>query len=173
MKEKRVFRGAVFDVIQKDVCIKDMVVNRDVVISPGGVGVLVIKDGNILFVQQMRHTINEVTLEIPAGKLEIGEEPSVTGLRELNEEAGLTCERLIPISHFAPTPGYSNEKIWIFEAINVSPALERHEMDEDEEIELVWMPLENAYQQVLEGKIIDGKTIIAIQYAMIKKKEGI
>ncbi|MBQ0066400.1 MAG: NUDIX hydrolase [Firmicutes bacterium] len=172
MKVNKVFSGVVFDVIQKDVVVKDMVVNRDVVLSPGGVGVLVVKNGKVLFVKQMRHTIDEITLEIPAGKLEYGEDPKDTGRRELNEEAGLDCEDLIKISHFAPTPGYSSEKIWIYEAINVTEAKERHEMDEDEDIELVWMDLEEAYQQVLEDKIVDGKTIIAIQHAMIKKKEG-
>lgn len=173
MNERKVYEGVVFDVIKKDVVVKDMIVNRDVVLSSGGVGVLVVKDGKILFVKQMRHTIDEVTLEIPAGKLEVGEDPKCTGMRELNEEAGLEAEDLIKISHFAPTPGYSNEKIWVFEAVNVSEAKERHEMDEDEDIELVWMDLEEAYQQVLNDQIVDGKTIIAIQHAMIKKKEGI
>lgn len=172
MKEKEniIYKGKIFDLIQKDVVINDKIYQRDIIRHPGGVGVLVTKEGKILFVKQFRHAINKETLEIPAGKLEYGEDPKTCGMRELNEEAFLECEELQLITSIVSTPGFCDERIWIYEAIH--PKLTTHHLtqDEDENIDLVWLNINEAYQMILDQKIDDAKTIIAIQYAFINRK---
>ena len=120
MKEKEniIYKGKIFDLIQKDVVINDKIYQRDIIRHPGGVGVLVTKEGKILFVKQFRHAINKETLEIPAGKLEYGEDPKTCGMRELNEEAYLECEELQLITSIVSTPGsvmsvYGSMKLFI------------------------------------------------------------
>ena len=164
------YKGKIFDLIQKDVVINDKIYQRDIIRHPGGVGVLVTKEGKILFVKQFRHAINKETLEIPAGKLEYGEDPKTCGMRELNEEAYLECEELQFITSIVSTPGFCDERIWIYEAIH--PKLTTHHLtqDEDENIDLVWLNINEAYQMILDQKIDDAKTIIAIQYAFINRK---
>ena len=120
------------NLIQKDVVINDKIYQRDIIRHPGGVGVLVTKEGKILFVKQFRHAINKETLEIPAGKLEYGEDPKTCGMRELNEEAYLECEELQLITSIVSTPGFCDERIWIYEAIHPKLINSSFNTDEDE-----------------------------------------
>lgn len=165
MKEKLVYSGPIFDFIQTEVEIKGKTYPRDIIKVPGGVGILVVIDGNILLVKQHRAAIDAYTLEIPAGKLEYGEDPKATAFRELNEETGYDCKDLVLIHHFVPTPAFCNENIWIYKAIEPKVAASRLEMDEDEEIELFWIPLEQAYAMIQNEEIQDAKTMLAIYYA--------
>ena len=108
--------------------------------------------------------------EIPAGKIENKEEPYDTAMRELNEECGYACHSLSLITAMYSTPGFCNEKIYIYEAKQLFVPQERKAMDEDECISVHWIPLQQAYHWIQQGKIVDAKTIIAIQYAMLKKQ---
>lgn len=168
MKEKLVYSGPIFDFVQTEVEIKGKNYARDIIKVPGGVGILVVIEGKILLVKQHRAAIDEYTLEIPAGKLEYGEDPKSTAFRELNEETGYDCKDLVLIHHFVPTPAFCNENIWIYKAIDPVPALSRLEMDEDEEIELFWFPLEQAYEMIKNEQIQDAKTMLAIYYATLE-----
>lgn len=172
MKEKEtlVYKGKIFDLIQKDVLINDKIYQRDIIRHPGGVGVLVTADEKILLVKQFRHAIDKETLEIPAGKLEYGEDPKTCGMRELNEEAYLECDDLHLITSIVSTPGFCDERIWIYEAVNTKAATHHLAQDEDENIDLVWLDIKDAYQMFLDQKIDDAKTVIAIQYAYINRK---
>lgn len=172
MKEKEnvIYKGKIFDLIQKNVVINNKIYQRDIIRHPGGVGVLVTKENKILFVKQFRHAINKETLEIPAGKLEYGEDPKTCGIRELNEEAYLECEDLQLITSIVSTPGFCDELIWIYEAKNIKATTHHLAQDEDENIDLVWLDIKDAYQMILDQKIDDAKTIIAIQYAYINRK---
>lgn len=170
MKRKLIFKGKIFTLEQRVVTIRDKEYIRDIIVHPGGVGVLVIIDEKILLVKQVRHSINEETLEIPAGKLEYGEDPDFAGRRELNEEAGYECDQLKPVCAFLSTPGFCDEKIWIYEAVDPVETNHRLDMDEDEEITKVWIDINEAYKMIQEGKIVDGKTIIAIQYAILQRR---
>ena len=171
MEEKIIYKGLIFTLNQKTVKKKGKDYLRDIIRHPGGVGVLVIIDQKILLVQQMRPAIDQMTLEIPAGKLEYGEDPLKAGLRELNEEAGYTCKELQLIQSFVSTPGFCDERIWIYEAIDPIPVKQRLTMDEDEEIECQWIPIHEAYEMTRNGKIIDAKTIMAIDHAILKEKK--
>lgn len=170
MEEKTIYKGSIFSLNQKTIQIKGKDYLRDIIRHPGGVGILVVIDHKILLVQQMRPAIDQVTLEIPAGKLEYGEDPLQAGLRELNEEAGYTCKELSLIQSFFSTPGFCDERIWIYEAIDPIPVKNRLSMDEDEEIECKWIPIHEAYEMTRNGTILDAKTIMAIDHAILKEK---
>lgn len=171
MKQKLVYSGPIFDFVQSEVEIKGKTYPRDIIKVPGGVGILLVINGQILLVKQHRAAIDAYTLEIPAGKLEYGEDPKETAFRELNEETGYDCKDLQLIHHFVPTPAFCNENIWIYKAIEPSLATNRLAMDEDEEIELFWMPVKEAYVRMQNEEIQDAKTMLAIYYAMMEGSE--
>ncbi len=171
MAVKEIFKGHVFEVIQKDFCINGKEVKRDIVIHHGGVALSCIRDQKILLVSQTRAAVEEKTLEIPAGTIEPGEDPAVTGRRELNEEAGLECEDMKLITAFWPTPGYSTEVIYVYECSGLSEVKDRRPLDEGEDISSIWMDLDEAYKAIGDGRIRDGKTIIAIYHSLLKENQ--
>ena len=132
---------------------------REIVEHPGGAAVLCVREGKTVFVRQFRYAYGEELLEIPAGKLERGEDPMLAAKRELEEETGLIAD-LVPLTVLYPTPGYSNEKIYIYEAVNVREGA-RHP-DSDEFLDVVQLPLEEAYARVRSGALRDAKTIAAL-----------
>lgn len=169
ISSKTLYKGGIFTLTQDQVKIEnDMIVTRDVIHHHGGVGVLVIKDHAILLVRQYRYPTQRSLLEIPAGKLEKDENPYVCGLRELEEETGYRCQELRSITSFYSTPGFCSEKIYLYEAVAPYKAEHPRSMDEDECISIEWHALKDAYHMVMEGQIQDAKTMIAIQYAMLK-----
>lgn len=169
LSSKQLYKGTIFTLTQDQVKIENnKTVTRDVILHHGGVGVLLMKDHQILLVEQYRYPAQKNLLEIPAGKLEKEEDPYTCGMRELEEETGYCCKDLQKITSFYSTPGFCSEKIYLYEAIEPSKAEHPLAMDEDECIFTQWYPLEEAYQMVTRGIIQDAKTMIAIQYAMLK-----
>ncbi|MGI6512547.1 MAG: NUDIX hydrolase [Catenisphaera adipataccumulans] len=162
MKDVKIYQGTAGVLYERTFDLEGMTLTKEVFKHPGGVGVIVIQDGKLLLVRQYRHAIDQKTLEIPAGKRRPGEDPETAGLRELNEETGLTCEHLQPVTSFLTTPGFCDERIWLFEAVDPKPADKRLACDDDEFIDLVWMPIDEALRQVKDGTIDDAKTVIAI-----------
>lgn len=143
---------------------------RDIVHHHGGVGLLAQQDGKLLFVKQYRPAADQYLLEIPAGKLEQGENPYEAGLRELEEETGFTTLVLHKICQMYSTPGFCSEILYIY-ACDVLQRVEHpRPMDEDEEIELVWIGIDEALTMIEQDQIIDAKTIVAIQYAKLKEQ---
>lgn len=133
---------------------------REVVRHRGGAALLVIKDGKVLLERQFRYAYGEVIWEIPAGKLEKGEKPEATAVRELEEEAGLIAEDVSLMYKIYPTPGYTDEIIYIYKVEKVSQG--KTHFDEDEMLDSVWIDLDKAYQMIDDGEIKDAKTIIAL-----------
>lgn len=170
MEEKLIYKGAIFDLVNKDVKIHDQYYKRDIIHHPGGVGVVCVLNQKILLVKQFRHAINSYTLEIPAGKLEYGENPAECGLRELNEEAGMECDSIELIQTIVSTPGFCDEKIWIYKAINPRITNHRLSLDEDEEIETIWMNVDEAYQKIKSNEIVDAKTVVGILHMIAERK---
>ncbi|MBO5226989.1 MAG: NUDIX hydrolase [Ruminococcus sp.] len=137
-------------------------VRRDVVHHSGGVCVVPLTDKNtVLMVKQYRYPMHEITLEIPAGKLEAGEDPSECGLRELREEAGRTCGKYTSLGKLYPTPAYDTEIIYMYLAEELSEPEEQN-LDEGELLDVTEIPLEEAVQMVMDGKIPDAKTQLAL-----------
>lgn len=171
MQEKvsstHVYEGVIFEITRDEVRIKGQLYPRDVVHHNGGVGVLVVKDGKILFVKQYRYAIKKYTLEIPAGKLELGEDPYESGMRELEEESGYTCDQLHSITSMYSTPGFCTEKIYLYWAQGLRKVEHPRSMDEDEEIETLWISIDEALHMVDIGEIDDAKTILTVQFAKL------
>jgi ADP-ribose pyrophosphatase len=161
VKSEVKFSGRVFDIHVDDVELGNgALTKREVVRHPGGVGVLAIRDGKALLVQQYRYAAGREMIEIPAGKLEKGEDPLDAGIRELSEETGWITPRMDSLGVIIPTGGYCSERIYLFLAQDLQ-AGPTHP-DEGEFVEPIWMPLEELHQKVLNGEIQDSKTIVAV-----------
>ena len=113
-----------------------------------------------MFVRQFRYPYGEVILEIPAGKLEYGEDPFEAGKRELREETGAIAEEYTDIGKFYPTPGYCGEIIHMYAAKGLS--FTDLDPDEDEFLAVEKIPLQKAVDMVLNNEIRDGKTQAAV-----------
>lgn len=162
MNRKTIYSGKVITLDVETVLLpNNKVASREIVRHPGAVAILPIDDqGNIYFVKQFRKAIEHELLEIPAGKLEKGEEPSQCALRELQEEIGFTSIKLTFITQIYTSPGFADEKIYIFKAEN----LVKSELmkDEDEFINIYRYRPDEAFNMIKNGKIRDAKTIAAL-----------
>lgn len=171
-KENVIFEGRIITLKSDDVILPDgKEANREYVTHKGGVCVLPLdKDENIIFVRQFRYPYGKVLLEIPAGKRDsLTEEPIMCGMRELKEETGAVCKELVPLGQFYPTPGYTNEVIYMFLAKDLE--FGEASPDDDEFLLVERISLEKAKDMVMSGEIKDGKTQVAIlkTYYLLKK----
>lgn len=134
---------------------------REVVEHPGGVCIAALTDEKeLLFVRQYRYPYSEVLLEIPAGKLNRGEDPLEAGKRELQEETGAVADSYVSLGKLYPSPGYCDEIIHMYMATGLS--FGEMNPDDDEFLEVERIPLEKAAQMVLDNTITDAKTQAAI-----------
>lgn len=130
---------------------------REVVRHPGAVCVIPVTDeGEVIFVNQFRYAIGRVTIEVPAGKLEKGEDPTEAALRELSEETGITAGKIESLGAIYTSPAIIDEIIYMYIATDLKQG-EQH-LDEDEFVNVVKMPLSEAVNMVMHGKIMDAKT---------------
>ncbi len=140
---------------------------REVVEHPGGVCVLPLDDnGNVTLVRQFRYPYMEELLELPAGKRSPGEDPLECGKRELTEETGLAAEKYTSLGELYPSPGYLNEVIYLYLATGLTHVGQK--LDEDEFLDVCTMPLSEAVDMVLDGRIKDAKTGIALLKAFVQ-----
>ncbi|HKL94321.1 MAG TPA: NUDIX hydrolase [Clostridia bacterium] len=136
---------------------------REVIEHNGGASVLAIdKDNHCYLVRQFRYPFNEETLEIPAGKLEVNEDPKLCALRELTEETGLLAPDVDFLCKVYPTPGYSTEIIYIYLAKEFIQT--QANPDEDEFLNVVKLPLSEAKAMAKNGEIKDAKTVVALLF---------
>ncbi len=134
---------------------------REFVEHNGGVTVAALTDDmELLFVRQFRYPYMQEVLELPAGKLEADENPLRAGKRELREEAGVTAEQYINLGQFFPSPGYTNEIIYLYGAIGLKDC--EQDLDEDEFLNVEKIPLNKAVEMILNNEITDGKTQAAV-----------
>jgi len=141
---------------------------REIVEHRGGVSVLALDDRDqVLFVRQFRFPYGQVLLELPAGKLEQGEDPAACGLRELEEETGYTCGELCSLGQVYPTPGYVTEVLHLYLAKDLVRSRQR--LDEDEFLTVEKIPFQKALELCVNGGIKDGKTAVSIlKYAVMR-----
>ena len=143
---------------------------REVVEHNGGSCLLVEKNDKILFVKQFRYPVGKPLLEIPAGKIDKGEDPLTTAIRELEEECGLIPLKIEKLFEFYPSPGYANEKLYIYQVKEFKRA--KKSPDEDEFLEVKWIKTEKVRELIQKGKIEDAKTLIALlNYFLIKAEK--
>lgn len=136
---------------------------REIVEHAGAVGILPVDNEEMVWlVRQYRKPLERVLLEIPAGTLEPGENPLDCAIRELEEETGLHAGQWERILGYHSAPGFCDEYLHLYLARELSPG--KMNLDQDEFVQPVKMPLEEAYQAIFAGQIVDGKSIIAIQY---------
>lgn len=130
---------------------------REIIRHPGAVCVLPLTDdGDVIFVNQFRYALNKVTLEVPAGKLEKGEDPKEAALRELSEETGLTAKNIVHVGDLYTTPALIDEVIHMYIATDLTQG-EQH-LDYDEFVNTLKIPLSKAVDMVMAGEIKDSKT---------------
>ncbi|OUQ84116.1 ADP-ribose pyrophosphatase [Massilimicrobiota sp. An105] len=141
---------------------------REVVYHHGGVCILAVKEHQIILVKQFRYPNRIQTIEVPAGKLEKDEDPQDCAFRELEEETNNRARDMKFIMKVLPSPGYTSEWLYLYEAIDFEEVNDALAGDDDEFIDIIKMDIDEAYQKVLDGEIVDAKTVIAIMYAYQK-----
>ena len=142
---------------------------REVCEHGGGVCILALtEEGEVLLVRQYRYAAGKELLELPAGKLEAGEDPRECGIRELREETGARAESFEHLASFYSTPGFCSEIIHIYVAEGLTFGSQH--LDPNEFLEVLRVPLERAKEMALSGEIEDGKTIIGILSYLAGKK---
>ena len=133
-----------------------------VIIHPGNaVAILPFDGNNVKLLRQYRYAVEQYIMEAPAGTLEPGEEPETCAHRELIEETGFAAAEVEKRGFIWTTPGFTDEKIWLFEAHSLTPSSE-YDKDEDEIIEVVDVPVKELDRLILDGTISDAKTIALI-----------
>lgn len=161
VEKKYVYRGKILNLRCDDARLPDgKPCKREIVEHSGGAAVLCVKEGRIALVRQFRYAYGEELYEIPAGKLNAGEDPMLAAARELGEETGLSADALEPVMTLYPSPGYTDEKIYIFEAKGVREG--RQHLDEGEFLRVEFVPVADVKAMIERGEIRDAKTIAAV-----------
>lgn len=168
LQTKKVYTGKILSVRVDDVLLSDRNIHpREVVEVPDTVGIVAITiDKKIVMVRQYRRAVGQDLIEIPAGKIDPGEDPETAARRELTEETGCIAGKMRPLLEYHPAPGYSTEKMHLFLADviaegNTSP-------DDDEFVTTQRIPLDMISRIISNGWIKDGKSIIGIRFAIQK-----
>ncbi|WP_292518521.1 NUDIX hydrolase [Methanoculleus sp.] len=157
-----IYRGKRLTVEKREVTLPDGEKKERVIIHPGGaVAILPIEGDDCYLIRQYRFAIDDYIFEAPAGTIDEGEEPDETAYRELIEETGMKAERFVPKGWIYPSPGYTDERIWLYLAEGLSPCSD-YGMDDDEVIEVVRTPVADLAAMIADGRIVDAKTICLI-----------
>lgn len=162
INSKTIFEGKVINLKINEVKLENgMTAMREIVEHPGGVCVISLdSDKNVLMVKQYRAPFETVLLEVPAGKLDNGEDPLECGKREFLEETGYTAEKMTYLGHFYPSVGFLTEKIHIYFAEGLNKK-EQH-LDEDEFLNVEKYPFSVLLEMAEKNEIKDAKTVLAI-----------
>lgn len=141
---------------------------------PGAAAIVPIDEhGRILMVRQHRQALDDNLLELPAGKLEPDEDPWIAARRELMEETGFACSHLELLVSYYTSPGFTDERIHVFEARGLQAAGPPPGTDDDEPIAIEWLEGEQVLEAIQDGRIVDGKTILGITLLKLKEHSNI
>lgn len=168
-RRKEIYRGRVVNLHLETVTLPNgTTLDLEVVRHPGAAAVVPLKDnGVVLLIRQFRHAAGGYIYEIPAGKLDPGEDPRQCAAREVEEEIGFRAASLKPLVSFFTTPGFTDEVIHVFLATGLTPGTQH--LDHDEVLEVVEMSLDDAIARIADGTITDAKTIIGLQTAYLQR----
>jgi ADP-ribose pyrophosphatase len=165
---KQIYKGKVVTLNVDSVKLPNGVtVDLETIRHPGAAAVVPMKDdGTVVLIRQFRHAAGGFIYEIPAGKLNLGEDPLDCASRELEEEVGYRATSFELLSSIFTAPGFADEVIHIYQATGLTKG--RQQLDPDEVLEIVEMPLAQAIRNIESGVIRDGKTIVGLQAVYIK-----
>ena len=167
---KSIYKGRVVNLNLETVTLPNgATVELELIHHPGAAAVVPMKDDKtVLLIRQYRHAAGGYILEIPAGKLDSGEDPRDCAARELEEEIGFRASSLEPLITFFTTPGFTDEIIHLFKATGLTPGTQN--LDHDEVLDVIELPLERAIAQIEDGTIRDGKTIVGLQTVYLRER---
>lgn len=167
-----IFKGKIIDVHVDDIELPDgKKAKREVVEHSGGVCVAPLTDNDeLLMVRQFRYPFSRELLEVPAGKLEKGEDPLDAGIRELEEECGVVADKVISLGEIYPTVAYCSEIIRMYAAMDLHKT--KQNLDDGEFLHIEKVKFSEALSMVMSGEIRDAKTVAAILKLEVMKKEG-
>jgi ADP-ribose pyrophosphatase len=161
---EEIYHGRIFDVSLYTVREGEQTYQREVVHHPGGASaVAVFDDQTIALVRQYRHPTLRFVLELPAGRLEAPERPEDCAARELEEEIGVRAGRMEKLAEFFTTPGFCEEKLWVYLATELTET--QQNLEADEALDVVRVTFPRALEMIASGEIEDAKTIIGLTLA--------
>jgi ADP-ribose pyrophosphatase len=161
-----IFRGRRLWIEKRAIRFPNNIEKEKVIVHPSNaVAILPLNDDRCKLLKQYRYAIDQYIYEAPAGTMEPGEDPLKTAHRELIEETGFSARTIIQKGFIYTTPGYTDEKIFLFEARDLSPSRE-YEKDDDEIIEVVDIATKDLAAMIHEGTIVDAKTICLIYHCL-------
>jgi len=161
LSSQKVFDGRVFNVTVDTVSEGDLTYQREVVHHNGSAVIVpIFDDGTVALVRQYRHPAVRYLLEVPAGTLAKGERPEIGAARELKEELGVVAARLEKLSEFFVSPGFCEEKMWVYLATELTQG--EQALEDDEVLDVVRLPIADALEMITSGEIEDAKTIIGL-----------
>ena len=169
LESREVYRGRILHVREDRVRLPNgKESSREVVEHPGGVGILALDGDDVLLVRQYRYAFSRVLTEIPAGKREPGEDPFVTAQRELKEEIGAEAEKWTELGALIASPGCYGETLYLYLAQELTFGATHP--DEDEFLDVLRLPFDEAVEQCIRGELTDAKTVAALLKAKILLK---
>jgi ADP-ribose pyrophosphatase len=164
LASRELYKGRQFDLTIDTIEEQGRIYTREVVLHPGSAVIVPVDaDTSVFLVRQYRHPTRNYLLELPAGSLNQGERPEDTAVRELEEEVGLRAQQLEKLSEFFVSPGFLQEKMWVYLATGLGETVQR--LEDDELLEVVRIPFSQALEMITDGEIEDAKTIIGLMLA--------
>ena len=165
LSTEQIYKGSLLDVRRDEVSLPNgKTSSREYIKHPGAACIIpVLPDGKIALIKQYRYPVQSEMIELPAGKLDPGEEPEDCARRELEEEIGYSAGKLTFVCNIHPAIGFASEKMWIYLAEYLVKTTEN--TDHDEFLEIMPTSLAEAVKMVWDGKITDVKTIIGLLWA--------
>ncbi|MFI5395429.1 MAG: NUDIX domain-containing protein [Candidatus Binatia bacterium] len=163
---RQIYKGRILDLRLEEVTLPNQVtVTLEMIRHPGAAAIVPVHDdGSVTLVHQYRYAAGGFIWEIPAGKLDGGEDPIRCAARELQEEAGLVAAELVQLGAIFTAPGFCDERIHLFLARKLTPAAQQ--LDEDEVLSISRMPMQRALSMIRAGEIQDAKTIAGLHHAV-------
>ncbi len=157
-----IYRGKRLSIETREFTLPNGTKKERVIVRPGGaVAILPLEGDDCYLLRQYRFAVDDYIYEAPAGTIDEGEEPHETAYRELIEETGMKAETFVPKGWIYPSPGYTDERIWLYIAEGLSPCSD-YSMDDDEVIEVVRIPVGDVKAMIADGRIVDAKTICLV-----------
>lgn len=159
-----IYKGKILNLRKDKVTVLNGQSTREIIEHNGGAVIVpVLSDNKIVMVKQYRKAADSVLLELPAGKIDPGEDPETTAIRELKEETGYAAGEISKLTSIYPTPGYSEEVLYIYMAKDLKPG--ETDFDENEALDIIEVPIDQITNKIMNGEIKDAKTIVGVLMA--------